>query len=267
MNLVGGKTIAQVAEYRSLRACGIEELAVHQTTATPSGGVLFARKQDRTNKDAAREQVLDLFGGDRWPKSLSILTMPGVDWKFERKLLGRREGNWYCKPAPHRTYLTAIENDRSIYHAAVLLMPGITHGNTSVTQVLEGTKFAERAVRNRWVQRYFFGNVDDLMRMHDAAHQYDAAWLDYTGPMSVDRLRAIKQFFNVGIRHTLVLTVLRARWNRETSEAIDRAGGHTVWLLRALPGYVLHDIEYQDGNGSPMAQVAVQKVGTSIEWL
>ena len=55
-----------------------------------------------------------------------------------------------------------------------------------------------------------------------------------------------------------LVTALKARWNKDTSHAIERAGGHGAWVLRHLHGDVLHDIEYQDGP-SPMHQIALRK--------
>lgn len=255
------KTIAQVAEYRPLRLCGIEELAAEQLSKAPSPGVAFARKTERTQKDIARNEVLSLFSPIQFPKGLSILTMPGVDWKFERKLLGWREGNWYRKKGPHRTYLTAIENDRSIYHASIVTMPGLELDNAKprgVVSVLDAPPFAESCVRNRWVCRHFFGNVDDLMA--SGYWHGDGAWLDYTGPLSVERMRTIGGFFKENIRHTLVVTALKARWNKATGIAIDAAGGHAQWVSKHMPpsSINVHALEYQDG-ASPMAQLAFRK--------
>ena len=50
-------------------------------------------------------------------------------------------------------------------------------------------------------------------------------------------------------------------WNRVTSEAVLKAGGHSAGLSKHLPGEVLHDIEYFDT--SPMAQFAVRRDSTS----
>lgn len=257
------KSIQEIAAYRPLSRCGIEELAVHQITATPSGGVLFARKTERGEKDEARRHIIDLLGDVQAFPTLSVLTLPGLDWKFERKLLGRREGDWFRGDAPVRTTLTGIESDRSIYHAAIMAMPGMrtwkpsSRGMKNPPIVVHpSTSFAERAVSNPWVDRFFFGNVDDLMRIDDRV--FDAAWLDYTGPMSIERLAIVRKFFDNRVRSVLVVTALRARWNRETSDAIAKAGGHSPWFLRAVGGEVLHDIDYQDG-ASPMAQIAVLK--------
>lgn len=247
------KSLREVAYAKPLRECGIEELAIHQWTANPSGGVMFARRKEHDEKDHARSEICRMFGPEHFPKGLAILTMPGMDWRFEKSILRLREGNWEKRKGPHRTHLTCIESDRSIYHAAVTRMPGLNHPH-SVTVMLPGTAFAERAVRNKFVGRFFFGNVDDLMQYQE--HPFDAAWLDYTGPLTVKRMRIIADFYAKNIRHILVVTALKARWNVETSEAIAAAGGHSQWLRAALPGEVMHDIEYQDG--SPMAQFAVR---------
>jgi hypothetical protein len=248
------KSLREVVYARPLRECGIEELAVHQYTANPSGGVMFARKKLHTEKDHARNKAAKLFKRKYFPKGLSLLTMPGLGWSFERLVLRMREGNWESKKGPHDTYLTCIENDRCIYHAAVMKMPGL-HQSESFTSVLSPTAFAERVVRNRWVGRFFFGNVDDLMQQQEIP--FDGAWLDYTGPLSIKRLEIIRAFYEKNIRSVLVVTALKARWNIQTSEAIQRAGGHSQWVRSEIKGRLLHDLEYQDV--SPMSQLAIAK--------
>lgn len=250
------KSLREVTYPKPLRECGIEELAVHQMTATPSGGVMFARKQAHVEKDQARRMILDLLTPRHFPKGLAVLSMPGLEWKFELGLLGLREGNWRSRAQPHRTYLTCIENDRSIFHAALMQMPGLHHEKSAV-HVLPPTPFAERAVRNRWIGRFFFGNVDGMMQLN-GAHSFDAAWLDYTGPMTVERLAIIQRFFTNNIRSVLAVTSLKARWNRAADAAVNKAGGYSTWIVKALGGRLLHELEYQDGV-SPMAQICVRK--------
>lgn len=249
------KSLREVAYPKPLRECGIEELSVHQYTANPSGGVMFARKKEHVEKDAARWMVANLFRPSRFPKGLAILTMPGLSWRFEKSLLRLREGHWENRKGPHRTFFTCVECDRCIYHAAVTKMPGL-HQAESVTVCLPPTDVAERTVRNRWIGRFYFCNVDDLMQTQNVP--IDAAWLDYTGPLSIKRLRIIAEFYERNIRSVLVVTALKARWNLETVDAITAAGGYSSWLRGTFSGEVLHDIEYQDG-ASPMAQFAVAK--------
>jgi hypothetical protein len=241
------------ASYKPLYRCDIEELAAIQQVR-PSGGVLFARNPEREQKDAARQQIIDLFTGDAHPDTLSILTMPGLDWRFERKLFGAREGDWMRKAGPQRTRITSIENDRFIYYSAVHKMPG-TDTKRPLVVHLQPEPFAERTIKTKFISKFHFANVDDLMA--ETTETWDAAWLDYTGPLTVERMRLIARFYERSVRSTLVLTTLKARYNRETSNAVERAGGHSEWVRKHLPGDVLHDLEYFDT--SPMAQIAVRK--------
>lgn len=250
------KTLGQVAQYKPLARCDIEELATMQHVR-PSGGMLFARNADREEKDAARLKILELFTKDKWPTHLSILTMPGLDWRFERKLFGKREGDWVRRFAgPQRTRITAVENDRFIYYSASHQMPGL-HTKRALMVHLKAEPFAERTVKTKFIGKFHFANVDDLMAA--TSESWDAAWLDYTGPLTVERLRLIARFYESSVRDTLIVTALKARYNKETTTAILRSGGHSEWLRRHLPGEVLHDIEYFDT--SPMVQFAVRHTG------
>lgn len=259
------KTIRQVANYKRLSECGVEELAAHLITATPSGGVMFARKDDGEEKAIARQRVLDLFAPEKWPGPLNMLTLPGLNWRFERLLLGAREPGWLNKSNPRRTHFTAVENDRAIYFAAATQMPGLETPHRLVKPVKRDRfPFAEMAWKTRYVS-FFFANVDDFLKhtwtppvyRENHVAGWDAAWLDYTGPLSTERLRTIAHFYQTYVREVLVVTALKARWNKLTSEAIARSGGHSEWLRRHLPGEVLHDIDYFDT--SPMTQFAVRR--------
>jgi len=252
------KTLRQVAHYKPLARCDIEELAAMQHTR-PSGGMMFARNPDREEKDAARRQILDLFTRDARPSFLRILTMPGLDWRFERKLLGKRDGDWMRKAGAGNTQITSVENDRFIYYSAVTTMPGL-NTRRALTKIMPPATFAERTTGNKFIHKFHFANVDDLMT--ETTDVWDAAWLDYTGPLTTNRLKLIAGFFHRSVRDVLVVTALKARYNKETSIAVERAGGHSEWLRKHLPGEVLHDIEYFDT--SPMAQFAVRKSGPLI---
>jgi hypothetical protein len=252
------KSIAEVATYRPLVNCGMEELAARQRTIKPSSGVQFVRTSNRIEKDAARQMILDLFHPSRWRAQLSILTMPCVDWRFERLLLAAREPGWMQARSPQRTRFTSVESDRSIYFAAVTQMPGVETPNRLIKPVRkwqDRPTFFELGVKTRYAA-FFFADVDDLMRDTHWDDGWDAAWLDYTGPLTVARLQLIKQFFQTYVRDTLIVTALKARWRDDTSQAIAKAGDHSLWLRQHLPGEILHDIEYFDT--VPMAQFAVR---------
>jgi hypothetical protein len=252
------KSIGEVANYKSVSQCGMEELAFRQRSLKPTGGVLFARNADGDEKREARQSVLDLFHPDKWNRPLHMLTMPSVQWRFERLLLATREEGWLRTSSPRRTFFTSVENDRSIYFAGIAQMPGVHTPDPLIRRAK--IAFAEQAVRTKYAA-FLFATIEDLMR-HDWEKGWHAAWLDYTGPLTTERMEIISNFYKRYISEILVITALQARWDKNTSENIDGAGGYFPWLRQQLPGEVLHEIEYFDT--SPMAQFAVRKTETEI---
>jgi hypothetical protein len=256
------KTLDSITTRIPISRCNMEELAAYQRTVEPRGGVLFARTQERVQKDAARKEIIDLFKNESWPGHLSILTMPGLDWAFERAVLGWREGKWMSLESPQRTKFYSIENDRAIYFAAINnnKMPGRLTPN-ALLSVESPPYFAEQAIKTKFIKRFYLGNIDNLMEesLRDLnPMRFDAAWLDYTGQLSIKRLNTIAAFYERIVNRVLIVTVLKARWDRDTSNAIERAGGHSAWLRSHLPGEVLHDLDYLDS--SAMTQLAIRKV-------
>jgi len=257
------RSLGQIAYKKPIARLGMEELAARQRGIEPRGGILFARNADGEEKSAARQRVLDLFHPIQWPldQRLHLLTMPSVQWRFERKLLGMREG-WTRQCKPKGTYFTACENDRAIFYAAVSQMPGL-HTPDSELKWIKPYPFAEMGVKTRHAS-FFFANIDDFMA-HDwktKMAQWDAVWLDYTGPLTVERLALIKRFYRDSVSSILIITSLKSRFDRVTTDAVARAGSHSNWLRKHLKGEVLHDIEYFDT--SAMAQFAVQKQGRDV---
>jgi hypothetical protein len=171
---------------------------------------------DGMEKNIARQKIIDLFSMQ--PNRLHLLTLPGAEWQFERQLL-------IVRP---QTYFTGVENNRAIYLAAAAKKP--KHSNI------------------------LFGDIDDLMSTTDNA--WDAAWIDYNGPLTNKRLAIIRRFYQGFIRSTLIITALKSRWSLDTGTSIDRAGGHSQWLKSYLDGDVLHDLEYLDT--TPMVQFAIR---------
>jgi hypothetical protein len=256
---MSSKSIGEVAYTKPLRLCGMEELAARQHVIQPSGGILFARAtaHERKQKDTARQRILNLFDPVAWPGNLRMLTMPGIHWRFERLLLGARENGWlqHQRTNPKRTYFTCAENDRAIYYAAIAQMPGL-HANQPL-QRIKHHQFAEMGYKTHYAA-LFFANIDDMMMITDWNTGWDAVWLDYTGPISLRRLKIIERFYySSAVHHILIITALRARWDRDTTIAIEKAGGHSRWLRKHLDGEVLHDLEYQDS--VPMSQFAIRK--------
>ena len=254
------RTIGQVAYHRPLAQLGMEELAARQRQILPSGGVLFARNVDGDEKVAARQRVLDLFAPERWPDRLHMLTLPSVQWRFERKLLATREEGWMRRAKAASTYFTGCENDRAIFYASISQMPGL-HTPDAELKRMKPYPFAETGMKTRYAS-LFFANVDELMEHEGFDDGWDAAWLDYTGPLTVERLALIRKFYRTHIYSTLIVTSLKSRFNQATTNAVARAGGHSEWLRKHLDGEILHDFEYFDS--SSMAQFAVKKTVPKI---
>lgn len=246
--------------------------------ATP--GMLYARKMNYTEKEKARVAVLRLFSGRDRPKGLSIVTMPGITWGFERMLLLMRERRPYALGdggrKTKRTYIEAIERDESIYRASLNWIPG---GGDSLAQLpeLEGKPMA---IRTYAVSRYHRISFEDYV---DAWwHQpHDAAWLDFNGPITSQRMEKIGRFWRDKIRWRMVITWMNARYDaeaiRQIGEVKEHAGASSTALLNnvsvglgrdALDWVeatlrqcasirVLHRMSYRDT--SPMLQLAVEK--------
>jgi len=244
---------------KPLTQYGMEELAARQRSIKPSGGVQFTRKVEGPEKIKARQAVLDLAMA--WPEPrLSMLTMPGMLWRFERLLLAARQPGWFQHEGARGTHFTGCENDRAIYFAGVSHMPGLQTPASELKQI-RSYSFAEMAVKTRYAS-YFFANIDDLMALDGWDDGWDMVWLDYTGPMSVDRLDLIARFYDRFVRSTLVITALKARFEKEATRAIKESGGYWEWLRTRFAGKVLHELEYFDT--SPMAQFAIRKKPLTI---
>lgn len=247
--------------YKPLARCSIDELAAAQQArdrreARLSSGVSFARKEFGDEKIAARREILRLLSPDVMPGPVSVLSMPGIAWTFEADLIAHREPGWTKTLQKRRTHVTCIENDRFVYYSAATKMLGSRHG--SLLRNLDRPAYAECAIGNGVIDSFIFANVDDLMAEGD--ERFDAAWLDYTGPLTVERRDLIARFFRERVRSTLIVTTLKARWTKEVDRAAQRAGGYCEWAVEPFADAIaLHAIEYQDGQ-SPMLQFACRKV-------
>jgi hypothetical protein len=176
---------------------------------------------DNMEKTLARQKIINFFSEQSWPAPLRILTLPGFEWKFEKQLLTVRQNS--------KTYFTCCENNRETFLKAIKTRP-------------DNCKF-------------MFVDVD-VMMANETEKAWDAVWLDYCGPLTIKRLKIIKRFYEGFIRNTLIITALKTRWPVDTGIAIDRAGGHSRWLIQNLNGEILHDFEYLDT--TPMIQFAIR---------
>lgn len=252
----------------------------------PTPGMNYARKMDFSEKDKARLAVLGLFTKDEWFKGLSIVTMPGISWSFERMLLLMRERRKRALgdqgKRPERTYIAGIERDEAIYRASLNWIPG---GKHSLAQ-LPAKPDSPLSVRTYAIARYHRISFENFV---DAPWLgiHDAAWLDFNGPITSQRLEKIMRFWKHNIRWRLVLTWMNARYDTEAIKQIGEVGGRfdapvgreggsakpsrncdkssndaMGWVESSLNAHstirVLHRLSYRDT--SPMLQLAVEKI-------
>lgn len=230
----------------------LRDAALYSPAPLPSGGAMFAATERRDQKHAARTRIADLFHWSAWPGRLNILTMPGTEWQFERLLLSVRERKWTRLERPVRTSITAVESDKQIFNMACRKIPGV---GLSTIRPVRPYSFAEQALKTSFAT-LFLANIDDFMCHLWAGGGWDAAWLDYTGPMTVERIKLISEFYPKFIKSTLIITAMHGRWSKDVSSEVKDAGSYLKWLQRYLPGETLHYIEYCDT--APMVQFAVR---------
>ena len=244
--------------HRSIHELTIDELASRQIgLRSRSSGVQYARKTVWDEKMKARYKVLSLCSKKNYgTHGLSILTMPGLHWEFERLLLNAREGRWWVKKNPiKRTYICAIENDPAVYRAMFKAMPGLHSENSFLTVIKNVPMYAAHSVCNRIIKRFL--NCDFFNMAPGYEHEFDAAWLDFTGPVTDERMQVIQEFYKRNVRKTLIVTALASRFDQATNIELFEAGSLENWFQKCLPGKVEHCFKYKDS--VPMIQYAVSK--------
>lgn len=229
----------------ALHEMSTEQLAEHRWLTEATGGLKYARIQQTKSKESARAQILSLFSRRAWPRSLSIMTMPGLKWIFERQLLSGREGQRAFEDKwPRRTFICAIEEDEAIYRGSMKWMPG-SHALCRC----DSPPGATSSYRTQQVVRYHRMALEDYV--DSSEHEIDAAWIDLHGCVTVQQLAAIERLYRTRIINTLVVTATFGRSFTSRPETI-----------LSFPGNIpLHAFTYNDT--SPMFQVAIRKPDAS----
>jgi hypothetical protein len=212
-------------------------------------GIRYARRKTTVSKAAARNAALSAFGASRFPGNLSILTMPSLNWAFERALINNRE-HGRGRLRPRRTFVTAIERSHVAYKGALLKIPGHRSGIVN----LPPAPYARQTCRSFTIARFHLCDLRELALGLDGEWRYHGAWIDLSGPVTASVLTALVNLWETQIRSVLVLTSLRARWPRPINGMVREAGGLSAFLQEHIAGSVLHDFDYADG--TPMHQIA-----------
>lgn len=235
----------------------MENLAAYVNTSRQSmPGVAFARSvfsnpKSRDEKDHARQDVARLFLPHRWPQPLSILTLPGAKWHFETAVIRSRGRD---KPMEEMTKVTALEREPPVYAASLKFIPGHEAGYTYVPSEM---KCSSGSLSTSFIHRFHCASFEDFAE--ETTETFDAAWLDFTGPITRGLVKALPIFWGK-LKSILVVTSLKARWSRDISDRVSRAGGVPQLLEKMLPGSTIFSVkEYNDT--VPMVQVTLTKEG------
>jgi hypothetical protein len=217
-----------------------------------TSGVSYIRHKKTDNKDKARKAILRLFSPKQYPNGLSILTMPSMFWLFERGLLGMRETSPSSRVRPKRTYICAIEKDEAIYRAGIQWMPG---ADKSLAQ-LKAAPYASHTMRTFQITRFHRCELEKMLQYDEDA--FDAAWLDFNGQITTQRLEMLTEFWRKRIKRTLAITARNNRYDGNAVASIKESGSVLNWIAPKMAGgKIIHYMEYRDT--SPMIQMAFER--------
>jgi hypothetical protein len=220
-----------------------------------TSGVAYARKSllsAMEAKDAARNRILASLTRKERRGGLRILTMPGLEWKFEKELISRRDyaGRHAAKRVRDewQTKIYAVEYDPAIFFGSMKWIPGRRKGLTQLSP---------HAIKTCVVRCYYMTDVESFIR-DPQCPEFDAAWLDFTGYMTPRLLSSIRHFWRERCAWQLTVTGLNARYPSSVKEQVKRHGGMCEWIAETLGGKVFDKYGYFD-EYSAMYQVTVRK--------
>lgn len=141
----------------------------------------------------------------------SFLTMPGIFFVFEALLLAKRERNRVFRDKrrrPEKTYITCLEREEEIYRAGFRYMPGLSHGYVKHVDTVPGAK---HSYQTPFIFRYHQTTFEDYATL---GVKYDAAFLDFNGPITWKRCAAIRAFCRLSKPRILVVNSMNGRYKR-----------------------------------------------------
>lgn len=225
-----------------------------------TSGVAYARKCHNTvlhAKNLARQRVIQSLNRIEWPNRLRVLTMPGLEWIFERLLISTRDfsitgnqwiahGHWGYRAEPTEIY--AVEYDPAVFFASVKYMPTLKQGLI---------QHSPHALSTRQIKLYYFTDVQTFIT-DPACPEVDAAWLDFTGYMTPHLLYKIRRFWRERCGWQLAITVLNARYPSRVKAEVLKHGTMAKWIANVLGGSV-YDVHHYFDEHSAMLQIILRK--------
>lgn len=225
-----------------------------------TSGVSYARKCHNTvlyAKNLARQRVLQSMNLIEWPDKLRVLTMPGLEWIFEKMLTGARDysvvGDDFIvhlngSHNRQKTEIYSVEYDAPVFFGSVKWMPAIRLGLTQLSP---------HAVSTKGVKMYYFTDVETFIG-DPSCPEVDAAWLDFTGYMTPARLSKIRRFWRERCTWQLAITVLNARYPSGVKAHVLKHGSMDKWITNSLGGEV-YDVHHYFDEHSAMLQIILRK--------
>lgn len=226
-----------------------------------TSGVSFARKCHNTvlhAKNLARQRVLSSMSRIEFPGRLRVLTMPGLEWIFERMLISNRDysftGNdWIAhhnmkKLNRNPTHIYSVEYDPAVFFGSVKFMPLFKKGLV---------QHSAHAVSTKQIDLYYFTDVETFI-VDEACPKVNAAWLDFTGYMTPARLYKIRRFWRERCSWQLAITVLNARYPSTVKGHVVKHGTMAKWITNTLGGKV-YDVHHYFDEHSAMLQIILRK--------
>lgn len=227
-----------------------------------TSGVAFARKCHNTvlyAKNLARQRVLQSMNLIEHPEPLRVLTMPGLEWIFEKMLIGARDysvvgddfiahTHGFGMAAKEPTKVYAVEYDPAVFFGSVKWMPGFKKG---VVQ------HSAHSLSTRAISLYYFSDVETYIT-DTACPEVGAAWLDFTGYMTPHRLYKIRRFWREKCSWQLAITVLNARYPSTVKAHVLKHKTMAKWITNTLGGEV-YDVHHYFDDHSAMLQIILRK--------
>jgi len=212
---------------------------------TSRSGIAFARKCNTQEKTMAREKIIRWFGLNEIPFPLNMVTLPGLEWIFERELFAKRGST---------LMVHACESDEAIYRGALFQIP--LRGIHETIRHYESPSWATATYSTPRI-RFYRARVEDLLQSNRLSA--NAAWLDFSGPLYDKRMQAVKTFWDRLSRTRFAITATMCRYRDDvTQEQVADAGGYVEWICDYLPGAKVREI-YQYNDGIAMIQVVLDK--------
>lgn len=230
----------------TLSELSMEHLAGHlnRHCRTSRPGHNFAIKAERPEKAAARRSVLSLFSLRNWPSGLSILTMPGMYWNFEKQLLANRERKRVLTTSQcaKSTFIAAIERDEAIYRAALKEIPGGAFGINSVPCF----DYETACCFTPHIARFRRCSFEDYAKGAAGHPPIDAAWLDFNGQITEARIAAICDIWP-RIRRYLIITCSEAHASARIGQIVKGAGSYgEMWRCLLPESAIVEQRRYRD---------------------